>query len=226
MEKLWPKGYQDLAKVAESLDHFRIEDEPSDRFRNLLEINWRSGSPDDQKICLGSYTAFPQYTSRPYGSHFEGTFWHDSQFSFILGVEKTKIVDGEPESSRILATIGFEIISNNPETFYTPESQELNLEEGDIFIHQIQGMRGKLRFRTLSKFNWERVLVSITTFWAEDMGFPRICILPAERNQWFERASLKNPEGRDFKRALLRYNGTAKKCGFKKEDSLYVKHLT
>lgn len=69
----------------------------------------------------------------------------------------------------------------------------------------------------LSRFHWEHALVAIDTQWAQSAGFPVVHLLPGAQNPWvFGLEKL-------IKRMTMRYDVTAKRCGFKPdENGLYT----
>jgi hypothetical protein len=75
----------------------------------------------------------------------------------------------------------------------------------------------------LKNLRWERILVNLISFWAQRVGFPCIYFTRGEYNIYY------NPTHKPelAKRLTRRYNGTAKKCGFRRDPitGLYKKGL-
>lgn len=81
-----------------------------------------------------------------------------------------------------------------------------------------------------SSFYWERTLVDIVSIWTKKLQSPKLFILPGEHNLYVADIDEADcvPVPYDHNELLKRrYNGTAKKMGFKKDQTtgLYVLNL-
>lgn len=79
-----------------------------------------------------------------------------------------------------------------------------------IRITQIQGVHGRSLY--LAPIRWEHALVEYVVEWAQKHGIPRVEIESGTRNDWVRAGHIS------IQQAKLRYDVTAKKCGFKKDD--------
>lgn len=88
---------------------------------------------------------------------------------------------------------------------------------GKMLIEQIQGAKDVKR---LVRIKWERALVNYAMNFAKAYGIPEAKIISAQNHYWMQHGHLP------LERAIMHYDVTAKRCGFKKaENGNYVKGL-
>lgn len=129
--------------------------------------------------------------------------YRDAEYSFIL-TAKIKILG--KKSILAISSLAFDI----------PEKTNKS-----ILIKQIQGVRGRRIF--LRSFRLEKMLIEIATDWARKNSFSKVMIQSAKKNCWYNSSNEKRK-----KRLHLKYDVTAKRCGFKynKTDEVFEKSLT
>ncbi len=86
-----------------------------------------------------------------------------------------------------------------------------------ISVIQIQGVPG--RKSHLEPLRWEKMLLTIACDWAKTRGVKKIEVIPSSKNEWKNEPCAK--------RLYLKYDVTAKRCGFKlnQQTNKYVKFL-
>lgn len=93
-----------------------------------------------------------------------------------------------------------------------------NAAPGKMLIKQIQGSRGCEK--RLFRIKWERALVNYVVQFAESYRIPEVEIVSAQNSHWMQCRHIP------LERALMRYDVTAKRCGFKKaENGNYIRKL-
>ena len=125
--------------------------------------------------------------------------YRDAKYNFVL----MGACAPHNKKQNAIASVGFDFFDNTKKS---------------IIINQIQGVRYK---KHLLKFlRWEKMLVQITVDWARKNGFEKVFIQPSKKNHWYTDRREKN--------LYLKYNVTAKRCGFKynKEKDIFEKQLT
>lgn len=130
---------------------------------------------------------------------------YDSSYTFVLAIsEKSEL----KESPFLELLKKYLIRKKRFTTEYTPlASISFNFEDDTVLVKQIQGVKG--RQKELSPLKWERMLLTLTCYWAKQYGYKRIKVRSAENNRW-DKIS-------DTGHGKLIYDVTAKRCGFKKE---------
>jgi hypothetical protein len=127
--------------------------------------------------------------------------WRDAMYTFILS-EKSffKKLLFKNLQYNALACIGFDIIEKNL-----------------VLVNQIQGTKGNAR--KLRVIKWERMLLQIVVDWATANSLSSVGVIIAEQNAWYR--------VQESKQMKMRYNITAKRCGFKfsEEKKCHIKNL-
>lgn len=138
-------------------------------------------------------------------------FYLDEYYTFILSLDK-------PDNS---GCISFKILDENwkARDIIGNGSGEANtsvLRPGDLIITQLQGPTfsdSKGKVQVLPQLRWEVILVDLVVKWAKTTGFSRVYLLPGEFNKYYWTRNEKERE-----KLKLRYNVTAKRCGFKRDS--------
>ena len=92
-----------------------------------------------------------------------------------------------------------------------------DIETSTIIIKQIQGVSGRKEY--LEPLRWEKMLVNILADWAKQNGAKKMEIIKAQSNPWYNEHRAQS--------MYLKYDVTAKRCGFKfnADCERYVKIL-
>lgn len=109
--------------------------------------------------------------------------------------------------------------------------EEFNGLEDIPVVVQIQAFPGI--HLALKALRWERLLLNLFVQGIEEFGFDHVASLPAEQNKNFNERYMEGPEiysdtiEEHQARMRMRYNVTAKRCGFKFDESsqLYLKEF-
>ena len=121
------------------------------------------------------------------------------------------------ESTKGVAFLGYDIGSGRRNQLRTefPLVSWNNIQERDPVILQLQTSGDPEAIGYFNSIRWERLLTDWMVEWSERNGFGKIYLIPAEMNPY--------DEVRLSDWGKRRYNGTAKKCRFKKgSNGLYV----
>mgnify|MGYP001613400062 CR=1 FL=1 len=87
----------------------------------------------------------------------------------------------------------------------------------DPIILQLQTSGDIEALGYFNSIRWEKILTNYAVWWSIQNGFRKAFLVPASMNPYQEVSAS------DW--GKIRYNGTAKKCGFKKINGIYVKSL-
>lgn len=87
-----------------------------------------------------------------------------------------------------------------------------------ILVKQIQGVKN--RGGELYPFRWEKMLLQILIDWAKQNGFERIDVIRAKHSTWHSKYNEERNE-----RMYMKYDVTAKRMGFKFDESRRVYSL-
>lgn len=118
-------------------------------------------------------------------------FYHDADYTVVL-----RYSGSGPTTT--VAGIGFDV------------------EDGTVFVKQIQGVQGKHEW--LRPIKWERMLLALVVEWATIQGYKEVLVQRAKHNVW--------STVRDDKRGKMLYDVTAKRSGFKLDAARDVWRLT
>ncbi len=181
--------------------------------------------PNNANLEEYNYSIMPVLGRGRHGHEFHGEssnrhrkFYTDGNLAFMLMCAKS----GE-------LPVGIAITSFTLEPVES-DSELLNDKDYRYFprILQIQGLtyrsdrsvRRLLVLECLQAVHCERVMVELHTAFALAFGYPCLALLPAEANP------NRNKKDFDLARMKTRYNGTARRHGFdKNQTGLYVKTL-
>lgn len=147
-----------------------------------------------------------------------GDFYLDAPRGLILS---QKIVrDNDQEGSFAMAGVSFSIVGSDlidPSRY--PGLDLGFLREGDVLVGQIQPQKTVSRISRLELKNikWERALLEITVDWARKAGLPRVLVVPSANNYWLTDFHCQLIREELEERLFLRYDVTARRCGFKQE---------
>lgn len=191
----------------------------------------QNGKPDSLSSCVeevnssGEISPFTlEYFSekaRGWISREWGNFYLDAPRGFFL-VWKTPVKDGQGHPFTV-AGISFSIKGfDSIEQSRYPRLNLDCLKKGDVLVAQIQGQKGLSRkgLDELNKLKWERALLQTVVDWAQRAGLPRVLVAPSANNHWLNHAYCQQTkdELEDLKeRLFLRYDVTARRCGFRQE---------
>jgi len=146
-----------------------------------------------------------------------GNFYLYSPRGFILA---RKIVgSSDQEDSFAMAGVSFSVIGNDlVDRSWYPGLDLGFLREGDVLVGQIQSQKtaSKASRLELKNIKWERTLLDITVDWARKVGLPRVLVVPSANNYWLTDSHCQPMKEELGKRLFLRYDVTARRCGFKK----------
>lgn len=92
--------------------------------------------------------------------------------------------------------------------YYRKKGLMVSGSDKSLAINQLQGLSGA----DFGPIRWEMVLVKIVGLFARSVGFQDLMIIPAQFNRYWAQS---NPDLNQ--RLLIRYDGTAKRLGFKRE---------
>ena len=118
-----------------------------------------------------------QLDNSQYGHEFKGKYF-DTKFNFCL-----------THDGKLIASVGFDA------------------QEGRMFIHQIQGIRGN--GDKLKPLKWERALVSYAVKWAEQQGSQEVAVTSVHNNRW-----AKMYDHLTMEQGKMLYDVTARRTGF------------
>lgn len=146
-----------------------------------------------------------------------GNFFLDAPRGLLIQAKSDHV---QKEESSAVAGIAFSVVgldSIDPGRY--PNLDFLCLKPGDILVAQIQAQKGLgwEQREKLKELKWERSLLGAVFDWAERAGFPRVLVVPAANNYWLTDASCQDIRPSLEKRLFLRYDVTARRCGFQQE---------
>jgi len=187
--------------------------------RETQEINRSLESYADKVNRLGLLPSFVMeyHFNRPRGwiAGDWGNFFLDASRGFLIQ-ERPDNVRGE--ESPAMAAIAFSIFGlDNIDPGRYPNLDFLCLKPGDVLVAQIQSQKGLNREQQakLKKIRWERSLLETVFGWAEETNLSRVLVVPAANNYWLTDAHCQAMKTGLEKRLFLRYDVTARRCGFK-----------
>jgi hypothetical protein len=147
-----------------------------------------------------------------------GNFYLDAPRGLLLAWENP--VDNGQESSFVVAGTSFSVIgSDSIEPSRYPGLDLGYLEKGDVLVAQIQAQKGltKKGLLELKRLKWERTLLQMVVDWARGAGLPRVLVVPSANNYWLTDSHCQQIKNELKERLFLRYDVTARRCGFKQE---------
>lgn len=106
------------------------------------------------------------------------------------GIVLLHIKDGK---TREIACVGFKLNANS------------------VRIVQLQGVREEAE--ALRGIRWEQMLIQLVVEYAKHFNFKKVCIVSAKQNQYYEGYGNKN-NIEHHARLIMRYDVTARRCGF------------
>jgi len=147
-----------------------------------------------------------------------GNFFLDAPRGLII--QESIGDDGLREGAPVMAGISFSIVGNDrldPNRY--PDLNFFYLKPGDVLVSQIQSQRELTprKRAKLKKIKWERSLLQAVFEWANETGLPRVLVVPAANNYWLTDRCCRSIRDDLKKRMFLRYDVTARRCGFKQE---------
>lgn len=138
---------------------------------------------------------------------------HDVPESYFYfdGFNNLTLFYGDPKES-MGVTAGI-IMFKEREEFYGMDTS--GLRPDDIMINQLQSPtygNTHLVGEKFKNFRWEHLLVETYLSWARDVGLDRLYLIPSEYSTWDRVRENRRCNG------PRRYNSTARKTGFKREN--------
>ncbi len=120
----------------------------------------------------------------------------------------------------VLALISFLIVgADEANPLYYPKLKMDSLRKDDVLVTQIQAKKGLSQENRLDlkRVRWEMSLLNSVVDWAQGVGLPRVLVVPSANNYWSN--NNYGQGGKDLgERLFLRYDVTARRCGFKQEE--------
>lgn len=187
--------------VSSSLKHFVRDFTDSGDFEALIKGYLKEDSTlDPKQFTLLTHEGYSYAKKPPYN-----IFYYDGFTSLLLFYGDLR--------NKIGVTASLELKGNKNSFQGMNDSQ---MTDDDIIINQIQGPLYNKAIaevkETFSEFRWEKLFVEIFINWARQSGLQRIFLLPSAYNEW--NTVQANTNGT----ALLRYDVTAKRLGFKQKN--------
>lgn len=178
-----------------------------------------------RKFSLRS--AFHPRTTRYIEKPGMGEFFFDGDFGLALGVNSYV----EPKNTTWIGVTSFSL-GNDIKDYFPYEDNPLKSSMPFRYPHpvivQVQGPSPSTygyerrldlyceAMSVLENYKWERALIGLILDWAREDGIQSVYMLPAEKNRWLNHGELNERLG-------IRYNGSAKKLGFKLQpNGLYA----
>lgn len=143
-------------------------------------------------------------------------FYLDAPRNFLL-----KRGEGNYSGQEVLAALSFLIVGvDKVESKRYPGLNIKSLWKNDVLVTQIQSQKeiDSASLLELKKAKWERNLLRSAVGWAQDVGLARVLVVPAENNYWLNNNYCQQGGDNLEKRFFLRYDVTARRCGFKQEE--------
>lgn len=165
---------------------------------------------DNHKIPKGKYVLCTTADEDALITKDNRGYWNDGQHGLVLLKKRKK---GIP---LFLSICTFSL----PKNLTDPEKRVITAPDSALIVQQLQGPLGGYDEReeankTLETFRWEEFLINKVINFAIEAGSSQVGIIRGDKNYW----CTSFPSRIDLaQRLLVRYNGTAKKCGFKKDQ--------
>lgn len=200
-----------------------------DNLRKNREFFWRLIScyrKENQELNPEDFILFPWFLSQRYKDYSEyggaGFFYFDGDFSIVFIKKSSLISEGDTGRENIDgAVISCTLLEN---VYRKPwfnfrllkESGYQMLNDPCFIIVQIQGPTKRLDkglSPILQNLRWEKFLIELLNAFTQQMRLRSLYLLPIEFNVYYE---LVDEETK--RRLYLRYNKTAERMGFKKDE--------
>ncbi len=222
----------DFRRLPET-DEFNME-QMNASFHSILEYTKKFATDYERRFfdeCANRLTCgFPNHSLANELERFQTGFTdNDFRENYIVPFLKKDVILPEAELTRF--GLSFDIRRNNSQygkkqeqkyfdttfNFCLTYDNELiasvgfDVRDGQMFIGQIQGIRGNGDL--LSRFKWTQALVRYAIDWAELNEVPQVCVISVDNNEWANKhGHLKKEQGK------MLYDVTARRLGFKNRD--------
>ena len=205
----WPRNHTD---IKDSIDQYIARSDSNGVFAEIIRNNTKAGALQD----VNKYLLSPDVNSkgRVFLPNDPIPVFVDGTHGFALGCQKK-----DSGKTLWLAMMGLGFleegtnhvtthIKNNPHQIF-PVIRQLQVLTSSA--NKIEKKEKSEILAELHDLRWERILITNVVNWARKSSFQKIYSIPAEKCRWARKE--------DLERYKIRYNTSAKRLGFKKDEA-------